>query len=332
MTIEELEKDLKNNILNPIYLLYGEETFLLESSYKKIVKLFGDIVLGINYIKIDENVGEGVASSLISNIETPSFGYEKKLIIVKNSGLFKKTAGANLSEYISNNIENIKDSNVIVFIEDKPEKVELLKTIDKYGIICEFQSQKPMQIIQRLKQICNAYKVSVTDADLNYLISVCGTNMQDLINEIRKLIEYAGENGSIKKQDIDMLCIRQIDAVIFDLTNALGNKKIKEGLNIINDLIYIKEPVQRIIFTLYNHFKKLYLTKLAIRYNKDIASSLELKPNQLFLVSKYKTQSGYFEEGTLRKILEELTDLDANYKVGLIDVNVGLEAILCRYC
>ena len=45
MTITELEKELKSNILEGIYLLYGEETFLLESSLKKIKKLFGEMIL-----------------------------------------------------------------------------------------------------------------------------------------------------------------------------------------------------------------------------------------------------------------------------------------------
>ena len=43
-------------------------------------------------------------------------------------------------------------------------------------------------------------------------------------------------------------------------------------------------------------------------------------------------QSRYFKEQELRMILQELTDLDANYKMGTIDLNIGLEAILCRYC
>ena len=59
---------------------------------------------------------------------------------------------------------------------------------------------------------------------------------------------------------------------------------------------------------------------------------MNLKPNQLFLVSKYKVQAGYFEEKELRTMIEELVGLDRNSKIGLIDLNVGLEAILCRYC
>ena len=45
MTIADLEKELKLNILEGIYLLYGEETFLLESLLKKMKKLFGEMIL-----------------------------------------------------------------------------------------------------------------------------------------------------------------------------------------------------------------------------------------------------------------------------------------------
>ena len=54
--------------------------------------------------------------------------------------------------------------------------------------------------------------------------------MQDLINEIRKLIEYAGENGKIEKEDVDKLCIKKLESVIFDLTDNLGKKDIKKAL------------------------------------------------------------------------------------------------------
>ena len=88
----------------------------------------------------------------------------------------------------------------------------------------------------------------------------------------------------------------------------------------------------KILITLYNHFKKLYITKIAQKENSNIAECLNLKPNQMFLVTKYKTQSNYFREEELKNITEELINLDYNYKIGQIDLNVGLESILCRYC
>ena len=44
MTIENLEKELKNGVLQSIYLFYGEELYLLESCVKKIKTLFGETV------------------------------------------------------------------------------------------------------------------------------------------------------------------------------------------------------------------------------------------------------------------------------------------------
>ena len=153
-----------------------------------------------------------------------------------------------------------------------------------------------------------------------------------MINEIRKLIEYAGTGGQISKQEIDQLAIKKLESVIFDLTDSLGKREIAKALEVLNHLIYAKEPLQKILITLYNHFKKLYLLKLCLKEQKDIITNLKLKPNQTFLIHKYKTQAQYFSEKELREILQNLIDLDDQYKNGILDLQVGLESILCKYC
>ena len=338
LTIENLEKELKTGNLNSIYLLYGEETFLLESCLKKIKNNFGERKAGINEIKLDDTNINGI----ISDIETPAFGYEKKLIIARNTGLFKKEGRKKnasntelinrVAEYIKENIKIIQEAVVLVFVEQEADKNELYKTIEKKGITCEFQELKPVQITARIKGLCKAYQVQIDDNTVKYFIECCGTNMQDLINEIRKLIEYAGTNGTITKQSIDLLCIKKLESVIFDLTDNLGKKQVNQALEVLHGLLYQKEPMQKILITLYHHFKKLYIIKIAQRENKNIAESLNLKPNQMFLVTKYKTQADYFKEKELEQIVEELINLDYNYKIGLIDLNIGIESILCRYC
>ena len=99
ISIENLEKELKNNHLNSMYLLYGEELFLLETSLKKIKTLFGECIKGINFISIDDTNVE----QLIADIETPAFGYEKKLIIARNTGLFKKEGKRKKTDKINEN-------------------------------------------------------------------------------------------------------------------------------------------------------------------------------------------------------------------------------------
>lgn len=339
LKVEELEKQLNQGEVKGIFLLYGEDTYLLEQQLKKIKKNFVELVKGINYILIDENN----VQELIADIETPAFGYPNKLIIARNTGIFKRegkgrSGGASkelkdkINDYLKDDIDLINDSVVLVFVENEVEKNSIFNTIEKIGQVCNFEEQKPFQIIKRLKSICNSYKVNVDENVLQYLIESCGTNMQDLINETRKLIEYAGENGKIQKQDIDKLCIKKIESVIFDLTDNLGQKKVKEAMEVLYNLIASKEPIQKILITLYNHFKKLYFVKIAVANNKDVAVSLNLKPTQMFLVNKYKLQAKGFKTSELRKIIQELQDLDYKYKIGLIDLNVGLEAILCAYC
>ena len=324
-----------------VKLLFGEETYLLEARLKRIKKDFGELVKGINFIQIDDTN----AQELIADIETPAFGYEKKLIIARNTGLFKKekkTAKGQelalnklvnkIAEYVKENISLINEAVELIFVEEEAEKNTLYKAIEKNGEVIEFALLKLPELIQNIQKICAAYKVKIDNVTAKYFIECCGTNMQDLINEIRKLIEFVGQDGVITTKEIDLLSIKQIDSVIFDLTDNLGKKDTRKAMEVLNNLIYEKEPIQKILITLYNHFKKLYIVKIAEENRKDLASAMKLKPNQLFLTTKYKMQAKYFSKQEIEDILEEFVNLDANYKVGLIDINIGLESILCRYC
>ena len=123
MTYDALEKDINNNDLKPIYLLYGTEQYLVETLVRKIKKKFAEeLIQGINYIIIDEsNIAE-----LIPNIEVPAFGYDKKLIIVKNSELFKKDGRKktltpiqeNILNFLNEKYEIIEESVTILFFEN----------------------------------------------------------------------------------------------------------------------------------------------------------------------------------------------------------------------
>ena len=330
--ILELENDLKKQNLHGIYVFYGEEKYVQQEYLKKIKKIFGELSLGINYILLDENN----IDTLIADIETPAFGYPKKLIIVINSNLFKKDCKFPMKDkfkkYVSENLEIIEESCVIVFIEETVHKFDFYKTLEKNAVIIETKPLKPAEIKNKLKRICAMYKVNIQDQNLNYLIEIAGTNMQTLLNEIRKLIEFAGENGEIQKEDIDKLTIKDMQAIIFDLTDYLGSKNTEKALVVLGNLIYNKEPLQKIIITLYNHFKKLYLTKLALIERRDLVEALSLKPNQVFLTSKYKKQAEYFSTKEIENILKELIDLDYKSKNGMIDLDVGLKSVLCKNC
>ncbi len=311
-----------------VYLLYGEDNYLKNEFVKKAKKSFGELQLGINYIQIDESN----VNNVISDIETPAFGYERKMIIVKNANLMQKKNAISdkLSEYLNDADKQILDSIELIIVEDSVEKNALFNTISKIGMIKEFNEQKISQLITKVKSISAAYGVQIQENVAQYFIECTGTNMEDIINEIRKLIEYAGKGGTIKKEDIDSLTIKKSESVIFDLTDNLGKKNIHEAINVLHDLIYAKEPVQKILVMLYNHFKKLYIVQLS--NGQNVAQNLKLKPNQTFLVSKYQNQAKFFTQDEIRNLLNEFMYIDEASKNGNLDINVGLESVLCRYC
>ncbi|CCZ00092.1 dNA polymerase III delta subunit [Clostridium sp. CAG:793] len=311
-----------------VYLLYGEDNYLKNEFVKKAKKSFGELQLGINYIQIDESN----VNNVISDIETPAFGYERKMIIVKNANLMQKKNAISdkLSEYLNDADKQILDSIELIIVEDSVEKNALFNTISKIGMIKEFNEQKISQLITKVKSISAAYGVQIQENVAQYFIECTGTNMEDIINEIRKLIEYAGKGGTIKKEDIDSLTIKKSESVIFDLTDNLGKKNIHEAINVLHDLIYAKEPVQKILVMLYNHFKKLYIVQLS--NGQNVAQNLKLKPNQTFLVSKYQNQAKFFTQDEIRNLLNEFMYIDEASKSGNLDINVGLESVLCRYC
>ena len=263
MLISELEQRLKQNKLDNLYFFYGEEVYLLEQCLKKIKKLFGKMIEGINYIKIDNTNIE----TLIDNIEVPAFGYEKKLIIVRDSGLFpkgrkkrtkkkdqkendeteEKDKSEKIAQYIENNIEQIAETTILVFIEREVQENALFKVLTKKGIACDFELQKPQELVGRIIEISKMYGVNIDRSTASYLIENCGQEMLPLINELRKQIECAGKGGTITRETIDEIACKRIEGYIFGLTDSLGVNNIKKALKELDDLLYTKEPIQKIL-------------------------------------------------------------------------------------
>ena len=170
-----------------VYLIFGKDNYLKEQFIKKIKKNFDELQIGINYIMIDSSNVE----NLISNIETPAFGYDKKLIIAKNTTLFSK--GNSYTETIANYLKNNDTENVeLIFDEESAEKNALYKTIESVGQIKEVKELTFPELIQEVIKIAKLYNVKINEINAQYFVECVGTNMSDIINEIRKLIEYAG--------------------------------------------------------------------------------------------------------------------------------------------
>lgn len=306
-----------------VYLLYGEDSFLINNYLKKLKKDFGEIQNGINYIQIDENTTQNI----ISEIETPAFGYPKKMIVVRNSKLFakKNETAEKLAEYFKKQkVENVE----VIFLEQNVEKNALFNVISKNYKAMEFKELNILQLTDQIISISKLYNVKIDKKNASYLVECVGQNLQDIMIELQKLIEYAGKDGTIEKDDIDSLVTKKSENVIFDLTDDIGKRDVKGAIEVLHNLEYAKEPDQLILTMLYRHVKKLYIVKLSAPSN--VAQNLNLKPNQTFLIKKYAYQARYFSKEELEELIFRLIELDEKSKKGDIDLKIGLETIIAN--
>lgn len=308
-----------------LYLIAGDDEYEKNNYVEKIKEQFTDLKKGINLIQIDKDN----LYMLEQELSTYSFFNEPKLIIVKlqkksteedESKSKKEWLTEDLEDKILNKIETI----TLVFLEEGTSKGKLNKFITKNGRVIVFDKKKPQELANWAQEYAKENGVIIEKAEAVYLVDLCGSNKQVLANEIMKLVDYV-ENCRITKDDIDKMCIKTSEVIIFDLTDSYGKKDIKATLKNLENLLENKEPLQKILIMITKHFKSLLLAKIALEQGKNVATELEISP---YPAKKYSEQSKNFSKEELIRIFQELAQLDIDSKVGKIDLKIGMQKII----
>ena len=118
--MKELKKQLKENHIYSCYLYYGTE-YYLKTIYTNLLKktLLESSTETMN-IDIFEGNKQSI-SSILYSAETLPFLSEKRLVIVKESGLFQQ-GRKNDTEKIADYIKTIPSTTCILFIENDVNK------------------------------------------------------------------------------------------------------------------------------------------------------------------------------------------------------------------
>ena len=313
-----------------IYLITGEDLFERERELNKIKEYFGEMQKGINFVTLDKET----IHLLSSEVTTYPFGFAKKLIIVNvpsKNKVAEETTTKNdwFNEEIAEEIMQSMDMNVIVFVGDIQARSKLYKFVQQNGKCIECNKLKSKKdLAPWIVSIVHQYGKEMSLDNANFMVQICGTDKIMLYNEIQKLVDYVGEEKEIKKIDIEKIGIRTLETIIFDLTDALGNRDIAVSLQYLEELILQKEPLQKIIIMIARHFKSLLITKVCLKEKWSPADELNIKFP--FLLNKYKQQCSKFSEEDLKRILVNLADLDHDSKVGKIDLRIGTELCLLK--
>ncbi|MDE6182604.1 MAG: DNA polymerase III subunit delta, partial [Eubacteriales bacterium] len=163
-----------------------------------------------------------------------------------------------------------------------------------------------------------------------YLIRNVGGSMDMLYNEINKLINYKKEE-QITKQDIDTICTKSIESKVFELIDAIGNKKIEQAVGIYKNLIFNKIAPFMILSMIARQFRIILQVKYLDRQGKNIPSIANELGLRDFVVKQALAQSKYFTNKVLLEAINECLEIDNKAKTGIIQDELGVEMIIIKY-
>ena len=318
MSLKILDEDIKSNKPKGIYFLYGTETYDIEHYVEKIKKCYSNLELGVNFYIIDKNN----IDSLLDIVDSVSFLGLQKLII-RNTGLkFSKTI-----------LENINNPElVIVIVEDSVDKrTTEYKFLVKKAVCVEFDKLNEKDAAFFVKRTLNAYKIKITDTVAKYLVNVCTEDKQILINEFRKIVAYLNPGEELTTGIIDQICSKTLDAKIFDLMDLILEKKVKEAIDYLDDLLAQKVYIGLITGMMFKQVKQMYQIKLMEERiketgaNVDIAKELAIHP---FAYGKLKKAGSCYTKEKLEQLILDFDEYDEASKIGKIDAVIGTKRLI----
>lgn len=323
--MKSLNEDLKTGQLNRVYLLYGEEAYLKKQYKDKLKNAMVSPDDNMNYAYYE---GKGInVNEVIDLAETLPFFAERRLIVLEDTGFFKN-ASAEFADYI----KDMPETTSIIFVETEVDKRgKLYKAVQAKGRAVELGRQDENTLIRWVASNVKQEQKQISENTVRYFLAKVGTDMENIQKELEKLFCYTLDKDCIATEDVEEICTTQITNQIFDMVNAVADKKQRKALEFYNDLLALKEPPMRILALLTRQFKLLLEVKTMDKLGygrKEIAEKVGINP---FVVGKYQAQAKAFSEKELRQIMEDSVETDEAIKTGRLADTLGVELFIMKH-
>lgn len=321
--MQTINQDIKNETFKPVYLLYGDESFL-KRSYKNRLKeaVVGDDTMNYHFFE-----GKGLdVQEIISLADTMPFFGSRRLILIEDSGLFKSAADA-LVEYLP----LIPDTTCILFVESEVDKRnKMFKKVKTIGYAAEMVRQDSRQLASWAGGILAKEGRKITGRTMELLLEKTGDDMDNIRMELEKLISYTMGQEVITDQDVEAICTVRVTNKIFEMVSAIVTGKTRRAMDLYEDLLTLREPPMRILFLIARQFNQLLQVKELMAKGMDrgsIASKLKIQP---FVVGKVMPQARAFSRGQILSYVNLCVDAEEAVKSGRLNERLAVELLITK--
>ncbi len=320
----KLKKQLKDGKLSPLYLFYGDEEYLRETYVKRVTDMVPDGGFPeFNRIKLE---GTDIPLSEYDDAwESFPMMTDKKLIHIKNSGIFKPqrkkkedaATPEEKKEFWTEKFKRISDDTVVIFDEAAVDKRGVLyKAASKAGQVVEFNYMSEADLVTWVIKQCLDRKVKMSKENAYYLITLCDPGLNNLNNELNKLFEYC--DGEILRSDIERVVSKSMQVVAFELTDAIMEGDAAKAMSVLGGIktVDYNNGAFSTLYLMLSNFEKLLRVKLmSDSPQTEIISALGLGP---FIGRKYIERAALYSADSIRWMIKRVAEIDLAVKEGRV--------------
>lgn len=270
----ELKKEIADGRIGCLYIFHGEEAYLRDHYLGKMKEaLLTGGLDDFNYHPLPAR--EFTLQRLRELVDAMPMMSERTMVVVSDYDIDRGDKEA-LAELLSDLPEYVCLVFVYDVIEYKPDgRSKLSKLVKEKGKVVDFVRQEQGDLTDWIARRFRSQGKEISTDDARYLIFLCGDLMTGLISEIGKIAAYA-KAPRVTREDIDAVAAPQLDAVVFQLTDAIAAGNFDRAFSVLSDLLHMQEHPIMILSVLGRQLRQMYAARLAIENGKGSKWLMEL--------------------------------------------------------
>ena len=265
-----LKKSLKAGAPGQLYVFYGEEAYLRDYYVGQLKQAL--LPAGLEDFNLHTAQGKDCSAAWIEQaVDCLPMMSERTLILVTDFDLFG--VGEKDREHLAALFADLPEYCCLVFVYDlltykADGRSKLAAAVRANGLTVNFQRQEQGDLTDWICRRFRATGHSIDTEDARYLIFLCGDLMNNLASEIGKIAAYAPAQR-VTRGDIDAVAVPQIDAVVFQMTDAMARRDFDKAASVLADLFHAQESGVMILSVMGKYFRQLYTARLYLDRGKS---------------------------------------------------------------
>lgn len=310
-----LVAELRKNGPGRVYLLYGEEDYLLNYYLDEIKKLcLNDAPSEFSYLKLE---GADFAVKEISDFVS-QFPFLSERTLVEVRGFSLKSLKEDEKNKLAIQIADMPDYATLVLQMNSDEKPDMRKKplpdIKKYGRIINFALQDDDKLVSWIIKHFKVRKKEISSSNARKLILWSGSQMSALLPEIEKLADGVAA-VNIEAADIELIATKQLSAKTYGICDSISAKNFSGALSILRELTQSRTEPVVILASIGAQLKKLYAAAVYLSEKPPKSFITKIAP-QSWLADKYIKSARGFSLNTLAESLRLCVETDFKMKSG----------------